>query len=356
MTERSNLVDRGELQQQLAAGEFKTSIDVILAPAGWLLQKLLRRKKPPTFWINAFFIALLISIIAYVSSLFTGGVSPVGYRTIGFGGLLIFLSLGITKSAFDRTFRTLHSKLLDGLESNIGLTGLKAWLVNVGDIRKPALVGLFVYVANVVFVIPDPVETPIELIIMGGVLFLWTGFVLYYTFLFVQLPLRLGRCQFKLHAEEPVSTEVLVDWSGMMNFAAYMLAFSLATGTLFTVTVTTFTLKTLTFLILRWIPLIAIFIVNQIAISGIVTRSKRKSLSEVEAQMAKIRPRSIPPDHETMETLLHLWDYHDRIKDTRNSTLDVTGIINFVNTLLIPLLAFLIANREIIFEFLGWTV
>ena len=282
MTERSNLVERAELKQQLAAGEFRTSIDVILAPAGWILQKLTRREKATASWINALFIALLISIIAYLSSLLTGGVSRDGYRTIVFGGVLIFLSLVISKGVFARTFHTLHSKLLDGLESNIGLTDLKAWLIEADNIRKPALVGLFVYVANIVFVIPEPIGNPIELIIMGGILFLWTGFVFYYTFLFVLLPLRLSRCQFELHAEDPVSTEVMTDWSGMMNFAAYMFAFSLATGTLFTVTVTT--LKTIIFLILRWIPLIAIFIVNQIAISRVVTRSKRKSLNEVEAQ------------------------------------------------------------------------
>jgi hypothetical protein len=51
-----------------------------------------------------------------------------------------------------------------------------------------------------------------------------------------------------------------------------------------------------------------------------------------------------------METLLWLWDYHDRIKDTRNSSLDIKGIMNLVNTLLIPLLAFLFANREAILE------
>jgi hypothetical protein len=180
--------------------------------------------------------------------------------------------------------------------------------------------------------------------------------MIYYLFLFVVLPLRLSRCQFKLHAEDPASTEVLADWSGMMNFAAYIFAFMLATGTLFTVTVVTFRLRILVFIIPRWLPLIALFVVNQMAMSGAITRSKRKSLNEVEAQMAALRPRADPPDNETRETLLWLWDYHDRIKGTRNSTLDIKGIMNLVNTLLIPLLAFLIANGQTILELLGWSM
>jgi hypothetical protein len=185
---------------------------------------------------------------------------------------------------------------------------------------------------------------------------IWTGFMIYYMYLFVVLPLRLSHCQFKLHAEDPVSTEVLVDWSGIMNFVAYMFAFMLATGTLFTVAAVTFELRTLIFIIPRWLPLIALFVVNQIAMSAVITRSKRKSLNDVEAQMEALRPSGDPPKHESMETLLWLWDYHDRIKGTRDSMLNVKGIVNLVNTLLIPLLAFLIANREAISELLGWSM
>jgi hypothetical protein len=141
-----------------------------------------------------------------------------------------------------------------------------------------------------------------------------------------------------------------------MNFVAYMFAFMLATGTLFTVAAVTFELRTLIFIIPRWLPLIALFVVNQIAMSAVITRSKRKSLNDVEAQMETLRPSGDPPEHESMETLLWLWDYHDRIKGTRDSMLNVKGIVNLVNTLLIPLLAFLIANREAISELLGWSM
>ena len=354
MTEGSNLSDgREELKRRLAVGEYRSSVDIILRPVGWILRKLTRRKRPTAPWISALAIALLISLIAYVSALLTGGVSQYGYRTIAFGGALILSNLIIAKSAFDRTFASLQEKLLDELESNASLPGLYRWLAVAGDVKIPILLGLLIWVANVAFLLPEPTESPIETIVVGVVMFLWTGFMVYYMLLFVVLPLRLSRCQFKLHTEDPVSTEVLDDWSKMMSFVAYMFALMLATGTLFTVTAVTFTLRGLIFVIPRWLPLIALFAVNQMAIYGVIKRSKRKSLNEVQAQMAVLRPREAPPDNETLETLLWLWDYHDRIKGTRNSMLDINEIVSFVNTLLIPLLAFLIANREAIFELLG---
>jgi hypothetical protein len=355
MSKETNLAEAREaLQQQLLEGGYKSSIDVILETMGRILQKLTRRSKPPAIWINALAIALLISLIGFLSSILTGGMSTNGYRTIAFGGTLIFLNLVMAKIAFGRTFSTLHDKLLDRLESSVGLTGLHDWLVAAGDLKRPFLIGLFIYTATVTLVLPDPRETPppVDTVVVGGVMLLWTGFVMYYMFLLIVLPLRLSRCQFKLHAEYPVSTEVLAYWSGMMNFAAYMFAFMLATGTLFTVTLMTFRLGTFIFIILRWLPLIALFVVNQIALSRVITLSKRKSLNEVETQMATMRPKEDPPNNETMETLLWLWDYHDRIKGTRNTILDIKGIMNLVNTLLIPLLAFLVANRKALIELL----
>jgi hypothetical protein len=140
----------------------------------------------------------------------------------------------------------------------------------------------------------------------------------------------------------------------MMNYAAYAFAFLLATGTLFSVTMQTFRLESLIFIIPTWLPLIALFVVNQMAMSRVIKRSRGKSLNQVKDQMAVLRQRGDPPDNETMQNLMRLWDYYDRIKGTRNSVLDVKGILNLINTLLIPLVAFLLANRAAIFEFLGW--
>lgn len=66
--------------------------------------------------------------------------------------------------------------------------------------------------------------------------------------------------------------------------------------------------------------------------------------------MAALWPRADPPDKETMEILRWLWETLDRITGNRNAVLDIKGIMNLVNMLLIPRVAFPLANREAIFE------
>jgi hypothetical protein len=56
------------------------------------------------------------------------------------------------------------------------------------------------------------------------------------------------------------------------------------------------------------------------------------------------------PSEKTLVHLTKLMDYHDRIKATRNSALDLRAGLNFLNSLLLPLLAFLLANLGKVLE------
>jgi hypothetical protein len=242
------------------------------------------------------------------------------------------------------------------LKSNKGIGGIQKWLITANDLKWPLLIGFVVFVAYAFLILPTPTtisSIPAELI-MGGAMLFWTGFLICYTVLFMFLSLRLSRLDFDLHLEDPASSEVLIYWSSMVNLTAYLFAIMLATGTFFYVSTGEFSLRILIFIIPRWLLLIAFFIVNQIAVYMVISRSKQETLIEVESLMAKIRPNSTPPDHVSMETVLFLWDYHDRIKGTRNFILNLKGFANFINTLLIPLVAFIIANQEVLREYIGW--
>ena len=350
-------IEREQLIEQLRAGKYKSSIDLILDSIGSIIQKLFRRDNPPLPWVNAITIAVSISLIAYLSSLLADDNTEGAYLTIVFGSGLIFVNLIIAELAFRRTNKSLAEKLLGNLETNQGIRSVAGWLKSAGNFRWPTLIGFIIYITYIAFILPGPTSTPSDILIIeaviGGVLLFLSGFIIYYMCLFVILPLRLSRCQIRLHREDPVSTEVLGDWSKMISFAAYMFAIMLAAGTLFTISTFTFNYRTLFYVIPRWLPLIAIFIGNQIAISSVITKSKRKTLNEIETQMAELRSEGDSLENERLRTLLLLWDYHDRIKNTRNSALDINGIINFANTLLIPIAAFLLANREALIELFG---
>jgi len=357
MTEEGNLTDTQVLKQQIAEGEFRSLIDVILDGVGRVLQKLIRRPEPPAAWVSALVIGLSISLLGLVASLLSGGVSRFGYRTLILGGSMIFLTIIIPRSTNTRTLKTLHDQVLDTLDTGEGIAGLHDWLTMIAS-RKWPILSSFLYVV-LMFVYGtlflETKDTPMDVAVVGIAMFIVSGMMIYYLLLFLFLPGRLGWCHYRLNAWDPMTTEVVSQLSGLFNYIAYMIAFLLASMTLFSVSLVTFDITNLLVMLPTWLVLIFIFVAGQMALTRIIKRAKRESLDEVEAQMTTLRIRGDPPDKETMETFMRTWDYHDRVKGTRNSVLNLKSVVNFVNTLLIPLLAFLVANRNEIFKFLGWT-
>ncbi len=60
MTEDTALLEkRTELKRQLAEGEYKTLVDVMLGETGRLIQKLTKSWGPIPFWVSAALVALL---------------------------------------------------------------------------------------------------------------------------------------------------------------------------------------------------------------------------------------------------------------------------------------------------------
>jgi hypothetical protein len=133
-----------------------------------------------------------------------------------------------------------------------------------------------------------------------------------------------------------------------------MFAIMLALGTLFTLSLAPLSLRTMIFIVPRWLLLIVLFVINQIILSRLITRLKRDTLREIEAKMAGLRARKRSPENAKLQEVMQLWDYHDRVRGTRNTVLNFRGIVNFISTLLIPFLAFLLANLEAIIKLFGW--
>jgi adenine-specific DNA methylase len=96
---------------------------------------------------------------------------------------------------------------------------------------------------------------------------------------------------------------------------------------------------------------VALFIAGQLNISNMIARAKWKTLNEVQTKIEKLQAAQDVPDKDTLERLAKLMDYHDRIVNTPNSALNFRSSLNFLNSLLLPVLAFLIGNLKDVIEF-----
>ena len=79
-----------------------------------------------------------------------------------------------------------------------------------------------------------------------------------------------------------------------------------------------------------------------------IRRVKWKTLSEIQAKVEKLQTSKNFGNQETMDAIKRLMDYHDRVKATRNLALDFRTYLSFINSLLLPLLAFILGNLDFV--------
>jgi len=167
-----------------------------------------------------------------------------------------------------------------------------------------------------------------------------------------------GLRQYDVHlfSADPSSSELISRLSGELGFFIYIVAFSGTIGAL---------LSALAGELLQifgvaqvlgvWLPLIAIFSLNQTSLSSLVRRAKWKTLNEIQAKVEKLQAAENFEAKETMDAINRLLDYHERVNRTRVSALDFRTYLSFINSLLLPLLAFILGNLDLVLKLFGRT-
>jgi hypothetical protein len=357
---------REELKHQLEAGEYKPPVDVVLDGTGRLIQKLTRNPEPIPFWYSAVVIALVVLLIRFLTSILLGEneTMPHFFRPedilfeISIVGLMLAASI-VGKIHGDVSFTTWRDHLLGAIESVADLADLQRWLAAFCSVKKLFFFSLAFAVLSSSYglIVLSTIRGGFigsGLTILVVIADFLAGAFLYYLFLLLALTARLSRYQFKLYAADPSSSEVIDRLSDMLSNWVYIVAVVVA---IFTLLFALSGLLTLGIIIifapLFWGPLTAFFIINQVALAKIITRAKWKTLNEIQAKVEALQAHENVAEKETMEAINRLMDYHDRIKATRNSALDLRAGLNFLNSLLLPLLAFLLANLDKVLKLLS---
>jgi hypothetical protein len=370
MTSDNALLEaREELKRRLAAGEYKTLVDVFLEWFDRGLRKITRRAEPLPAWYLTVNLVLLFNLIG-LASIYAAGDAP-GVRrgmesvSLGYGfGFLYTISVAILpiastvilKQYIDKIVSFWRDNLLDKTESVTSLNVFRKWLEAVSNRWLHFLVitiggtlgGLYLISRS-----PQWGFTGYSFTFSTILLNLFNWNIIYQLIMVLLLSTRLHRYDPKLFPSDPASSEIISQLSSLLGFVVYFVA---VFAFLFTLT---FALAGLfpnfggSVVLFYWVPLVALFFVNQASLSSIIRRAKWKTLNAIQLKVEKLQESKDFGNQETMDATKRLMDYHDRVKATRNSALDLGAILGFVNSLLLPLLAFFLSNIDLVLKFFG---
>jgi hypothetical protein len=357
---------REELKRRLTAGEYKTLVDVFLAWTNRVIQKTTRRSKSLPLWLMTVILSFVINFIAFGASYVSGGLTGIRNAAesygLGYGlGILLMISVGVLtistviviNQSIGRVFILWRDDILDATESATSLHDFEDWLKKACNRRLHFLGtifgGLFIGLGGAAFS-----STLVGAFISNGftvaiiILCLIIAVFLYQLSIVILLPTMLRRYDLKLFAADPATSELLSRLSGELGFFVYFIAFFSALMTLGLVALEASQAVSILVVLTFWLPIIAMFALNQTSLSSIVRRAKWKTLNEIQAKVEKLQTSDNLEAKETMDAINRLLDYHERVNKTRSSALDFRAYLGFINSLLLPLLAFILSNLNIV--------
>ena len=368
----------GQKREQLAhqLEVYRSLPEYILDGMGTLLQRLMprtRRTRPtflpvnaseqendgfPSYWLNGLAIAFFTFLAGWLVAVATGtqlSAEEVKLTlwTVATGALGLIINK-INIRTFLDTFR---ASCIDKLLRVSDVDNLEGWLSDNFQWWRPLVVGLLIGPLLGWFLYQnwranhgnyDFHAGPFVTILLACIQAVWVAYYLYP--FYVAFPARLNRYHFDLYDADPSSSEIVGQLSRLLTFILYV---TMAYIVWLTIGLTFIQVlgpssptPTLIFSIFVWAPTVLLYAAGQFHLSDVITRAKWKILNEIQSKVEGLYEEQSIPDAVTLDRLGKLMDYHDRIRDTPNSALNFRAGLNFLNSLLLPILAFVAANLK----------
>src|SRR5574341_1546287 len=312
----------------------------------------------PSYWLNGIVIALFTFLIGWLIAAASGRLLTLDELKLTLWvvatGALALIANKVNIRAFRSTFRdSCVDKMLrvadvDNLENWLR-ANFKWWKPLVSGLVIGPLLGWFLYVS---WLDNHPQATfhagPFVTIVLSCIQAVWVGYYLYP--FYVAFPSRLHQYHFDLYTLDSSSSEVVGRLSRLLTFILYVTMAYIVWLTIGLTYVDVLTAETptpgLIFSVFVWAPTVILYAAGQFHLSELITRAKWKMLNEVQTKVERLYAEQKIPDAGTLDRLAKLMDYHDRIKSTPNSALNFRAGLNFLNSLLLPILAFIVANLK----------
>ena len=366
MTTNTALIEkREELKRRLTAGEYKTLVDIFLDWFNRVLRKITRQSETLPTWLITIIVGLSLTLISVAIIYISGEIAFLLVLTRAYGGagiLTIFLGSIVAvyivvamNQYIRRIFALWRAEVIDATESVASLDDFEDWLKIICSWKLHLIVTIIVVMIltpNATFMIKTQLGVSVN---YGSRLSLLLISMFAYAFVYlflmvILLSARLRQYDLKLFVADPSNSKLISRMSGELVWVIYIVAAYAIIG-LISIRLVFGTINlsvVIVQILLAWIPIIAVFTLIQSSLSSIIRRSKWKTLNEIQVKVEKLQAAENFEDKEPMEALNRLMDYHDRVKATRDSALDFRTYLSFINSLLLPLLAFILGNLDLV--------
>jgi len=348
---------RQQFREKIEGSSYATVLDRLLMRLGYLYQA--HPNMPLYTEINAFILTLagtgLTALILFLAESTDQAVED--FLIFLPVPLIVYLGIVGTRKYWKMAMSIVSNNLLETMDDLEAIRNLESWLRSWASHRAELTSGiLFVVVIDGYFyllaaltgeIIP---RTPVTIAFLP--MFLLMGMLFYDFFRAIFMPIRIRQYQLRLYKADPASAEIIGHLAGLFTALNFLIATIAGILTLLMAIFNPLPITGSVFVIaIAWIPLLTAFVITQSALRRIIQNGKQRTLNEIQSKIEKLQAKENIPSEETLKHIRALIDYHDYVKSRRNSTFDFQTGLNFLNSLLFPVIGFLLGNLK---EFLAF--
>jgi hypothetical protein len=309
---------------------------------------------PPPWYVGA----IVLTIVAILPQILIALILKQPEQVIG-DGLMWSLAVLLAVQAiplthlvtrYNTTFICDH--IIDNIEDEKHLEDLRAFVVEyLGNRRWMLSYALFASVIWSIIAVSIfsafnhgfiGIVHSIDLWIFG---FCAPGLGLYFVQVLIQLPNRLGNYHYQVYELNPAQSEVINHIATLFTRPFWAIAIYLSICTVIASLFGEF-LWVIALVLLFWIPMIVEFINGQNAINKIISAAKWQALKRIQEKIQVQQDSAQLDAPGNIESLNKLMDLYERVYSTSSFKLTIKSTLEFLNQLLLPLVAFLISNFD----------
>lgn len=349
---------RQTLLHQIQRGAFRSLIDVVLDRISDALSGVLRSRVPA--WITALLLGLLSLGAAVSVAAATGRTDALLQQmslhmaSLGAGLICLMAARALTH----RFLESVSDHILAALERVSDVRACEDALRSIFHVRRQAI---FAALSAPVIAAPifyamcggwDLSHAPEQLLtaLVSG---LFAGCALFYAFTALPFLARLGKLRVRLYGLDPANSEVIAALSATSLEVAYIFSSVFAALSLFAgrAGLISHTPQLLALVGMTWLPLAVVSGGAQRTFAQLIRAEKWRMLTQLQEQIEALEASERPLSPDTLAHLGKLMDHHDRLLATRNSAVDLSAGLGFLNSLALPLLASLLSQLDAV---LAW--
>lgn len=346
------------LQQEILGLIEDTIAARILRWAGTWIQRVTRQSRPIPWYVSA----LLLEVAAILPQTLIALVLRDPHQVIGEGliwsvaAVLVTVATPLCDWSASYILLRIRDHIIPAMKDDNDLDRLKLFLIQLSDWRQPLIWAFLVSLIWTIIAIPifnSANNVPIRISYVFDIWlfgFLGLGIGVHYLTWFMRLPSQLKHYQYELYQLDPSRSEIIAHISNLSTPSFLATAIYLAVVTMVASLFEFFNWVIPVIIVSFWIPLIVNFINSQSAINQIIESGKWQTLNEIKERIHALKNGSGLNSTAEIETLNKLMELYERVHNARNTRLRITSIVEFLNQLLLPLLAFLLSNYNAVLK------